>query len=125
MSNRFEVFPCRDLYFSSIRENLSFCCSTTLKQTGNTFIRHMHVEKDINTELMTYQLIAPQAASDNKHNKLLISRHEDDLFAPVLFPDSVLTFFASSLPFDVEVSATSSLCFGVFFLCFTSLGILT
>lgn len=31
MSNRFEVFPCNKLYFSSILETLSFCCSTTLK----------------------------------------------------------------------------------------------
>lgn len=31
MSNRLDVFPCSNMYFSSISENLSFCWSTTLR----------------------------------------------------------------------------------------------
>lgn len=70
--------------------------------------------------LLTHQLRAPHAASDNTHIILLISKLV--FIAPALFP-SVFPFCASSLQF-ADVSDTSSLCFCGFFLCFTSVGIL-
>lgn len=127
MSKRLEVFICRDLYFSSIWENLSFCCSTTLKPRKQHFNRACTTQKAtfrINIQLFTHQLRAPHATSDNRHIKLLMSRL--NLFAPGLFLVSVFTFWASSLQFADVVSVISSLCFcdWVFFLCFTSVGIL-
>lgn len=74
------------------------------------------------TPMNTYQLRAAHAASDKTHIKLKMSQPEDALFSPARIPGSA--FGVSSSPFAADVSLPSLLCFGDFFRCFNSVGIL-
>lgn len=126
MSNRLDVFPYRNLYFSSSAENLSFCWSTTLKNTqqsnhSNTSAAPGKRRGGFSQFLWTYQPRAPQTTSDAKH-KTLPASQQHFLGPASLPPTGVFALGASSLPLD-EAPDASSLGFWAFFLCFTSVGI--
>lgn len=121
MLNRFEVFPCKTLYFSSISENRSFCWSTTLKGERYSEFNTKLLRQEAKKCVFPYQLRTPHAASDSKHRKVLKS---NEVLWTLFFPASVFSFWASFFPFELDVSDTSSVGFCDFFLCFTSVGIL-
>lgn len=60
MSNRLDVFPCSNMYFSSISENLSFCWSTTLRaqKTKTNQINQVLIRKKI----YIYVIIIPASS---------------------------------------------------------------